>query len=79
MAFGPNQIADLDVIIGERPGGQFNAFLMVEKQGETYPKDSRGRSIFPIFQLAKYETPQLNNTGAEPNFATGYAPWTGYQ
>ncbi len=50
MPFGPDQVADLDVIIGERPGGQFNAFLMVEKQGETYPKDSRGRPIFPIFR-----------------------------
>ncbi len=79
MTLGAGQIVDLDVLIGERPGGQFNAFLMVEKQGEKYPIDVHGRPTFPIFQLAEYQTPQLNNVGAEPKFATGYAPWIGYQ
>ena len=31
--FKADDIADLDVIIGERPGGEFNAFLMIEKKG----------------------------------------------
>ncbi len=79
MTIGPNQIIDLDVLVGERPGGQFNAFMLVEKQGEEYQRDSRGHPIFPIFQLAEYKTPELNNLGAEPKFARGYPPWIGYQ
>ncbi len=79
MTIGPNQIVDLDVLLGERPGGLFNAFLLVEKQGESYPVDGRGHRIFPIFQLAQYQTPMINDLGKEPNFATGYPPWIGYQ
>jgi hypothetical protein len=67
------QIIDLDVIIGERPGGQFNAFLEIEKKGETY-KPGQGGLIFPIFQVAPFDTPQLQQN-LEPSFAKGYPPW----
>lgn len=43
---------DLDVIVGERPGGKFSAFLLYEKQGAAYPVDGAGRTRYPIFQLA---------------------------
>jgi hypothetical protein len=73
---GAGEIMDLDVIIGERPGGSFNAFLMVEKQGETYKKTAQGFSILPIFQVAPYDTPA---GGSEPEFAKGFQPWKSYQ
>jgi len=69
------EIIDLDVIIGERPGGQFNAFLMVEKQGATYDTDRRGHPILPIFQVAPYNTPKTRDA----EFATGSPPWKSYQ
>jgi len=47
---------DLDVMVGERPGGQFCAFLLYEKQGTDYPRE--GEVIrYPIFQLAPFDTP----------------------
>ena len=79
MPLKADQIVDLDVVIGERPGGYFNAFLLVEKQGGTYKKDKDGHSIFPIFQVAPYNTPELNNLEAEPLFAKGYPTWKSYQ
>jgi hypothetical protein len=72
-----DDIIDLDVIIGERPGGQFNAFLEIEKKGETY-KGGQGGSIFPIFQVAPFDTPQLGQS-LEPPFAKGSPTWKCYQ
>jgi hypothetical protein len=79
MTFRPGQIIDLDILVGERPGGLFNAFLLVEKKGETYEKDAQGHPILPIFQLAEYDTPVHNDLNREPKFAKGYPLWTGYQ
>ena len=72
-------IIDLDVIIGERPGGLFNAFLMVEKRGATYTTDKSGHNIFPIFQVAPYDTPAHHDVNWEPDFAIGFPTWKSYQ
>ena len=69
------EIVDLDVIIGERPGGVFNAFLMIEKQGASYPTDRRGKLILPIFQVAPYNTPKSGDS----EFVTGFPIWKSYQ
>ena len=74
-----DDIVDLDVIIGERPGGLFNAFLMIEKQGEKYKKDAQGHPVLPIFQIAPYDTPVVDDVTIEPKFAKGYPPWKSYQ
>jgi hypothetical protein len=79
MDLKAGEIIDLDVIIGERPGGQFNAFLVIEKQGATYPMDGQGHPIFPIFQVAPYDTPELKDIGREPLFSKGYPIWKSYQ
>ena len=69
------EIIDLDIIIGERPGGLFNAFVMLEKQGASYETDRRGKLILPIFQIAPYATP----TARDSEFATGAPTWKSYQ
>lgn len=51
------EVIDLDVVIGERPGGQFAAWLMIQQQGVTYGKDADGKDILPVFQLAPAEVP----------------------
>jgi hypothetical protein len=75
MDLKQGEIFDLDVIIGERPGGLFNAFLMVEKQGANYDTDHRGHLILPILQIAPYNTP----TAKDAEFATGFPTWKSYQ
>ncbi len=47
-----NQPVDIDILVGERPGGIFNALLLYEKQGETYPKLG-GKPVLPLFQVAE--------------------------
>jgi hypothetical protein len=74
-----DEIIDLDVIIGERPGGNFNAYLMIEKQGVTYEKDKRNRAILPIFQVAAYDTPLPAHPDEAPPFSKGATPWKSYQ
>lgn len=64
---------DLDVIVGERPGGQFCAFLMYEKQGAAYPP-----GVYPIFQLGAYNTPEYPAKDAPP-FLKETKFWKGYQ
>lgn len=40
---------DISLAIGEQPGGKVGFLLEVEKQGETYRTDSKGRKILPLF------------------------------
>jgi hypothetical protein len=61
------QPVDIDILIGERPGGQFHGVLLYEKKGETYPS-SGGRAVLPLFQLA--EKPVDNH-----QFLTDRPPW----
>ncbi len=51
------EVIDLDVVIGERPGGQFAAWLMIQQQDVVYGKDADGKDILPVFQLAPAEVP----------------------
>lgn len=63
---------DLDVLLGERPGGSFCAFLLYEKKGEPYPKKD-GRTIYPVFQLAPGDTPSYPS-----NLLSDIKYWKGY-
>jgi hypothetical protein len=47
------QPVDLDILIGERPGGVFYGVLLYEKKGETYPLDGNGHALLPLFQVAE--------------------------
>ncbi len=43
---------DMEVLIGEKPGGVYCAMLLVEVQGVEYPKNRQGAPILPIFKTA---------------------------
>jgi hypothetical protein len=70
------QPVDLDVIIGEQPGGEFCAFLLYEKQGATYPS-SRGHPVLPLFQVAPYGSPLPTVKGVEASIDQVF--WKCYQ
>lgn len=78
MTLKKDEPIDLDVLVGERPGGLFCAFLLYEKQGVDYPKTEKGEPKFPIFQLAPYQTPRPPTREAPP-FSESAAVWKGYQ
>ena len=75
MNLKADEIVDLDIMVGDRPGGVFNVFLMVEKQGDNYETDRRGHPILPILQIAPFNTPKSDDAG----FATGFPVWKCYQ
>ncbi len=66
-----NQPIDLDILIGEHPGGQFCAFLLYEKQGASYPVSTGAKPhpILPLFQVAPYDgtLPKPGGTEASIN------------
>lgn len=49
---------DIDILIGERPGGKFHGVVLYEKKGETYPVTKAGEAILPLFQTAPATTNQ---------------------
>ena len=55
---------DLDVLVGERPGADFCAFLLFQKQGVAYSKDTGGHPILPVFQLSDAELPDYGSNKA---------------
>jgi hypothetical protein len=69
ITFKAGEVFDLNVIVGERPGGAFCAFLFIEQQGNFYEMQD-GEPVLPIFQLApttlpspqKWEAPTFSKT-----------------
>jgi len=58
---------DIDIMIGERPGGYFCAFLMIEKEGGSYEMTPDGKfPILPIFQVAPRKAKATNITAGPP-------------
>ncbi|MDF7823582.1 SHD1 domain-containing protein [Pontiellaceae bacterium B12227] len=44
---------DMEVIVGEVPGGTFCSMLTVEVEGEEYENNKQNRSIFPMFKTTE--------------------------
>jgi hypothetical protein len=65
---------DLDVLVGERPGGDFGAYLLYQMEGETYPKTDAGHPILPVFQLAKEPLPKADSWRVPP-FSQAAETW----
>jgi hypothetical protein len=63
----------MEIVIGEWPGGQFKAWLMIEKDGVEYEKDAKGNPILPIFKLA--ESTVAHPTSEAPVFAKTGPIW----
>jgi hypothetical protein len=67
---------DMEVLIGEQPGGEFFADLFIEKDGATYEKESHGAPILPIFRVADGKMPALSSgQKAPPPFAPNGPIW----
>jgi hypothetical protein len=49
------QAYPIDILIGEWPGGEFKAYLLMRKEGADYKRDSKGNPILPLFRTASAE------------------------
>ena len=63
----------MEVLLGEWPGGDFKAWLMIEKEGVEYEKDTKGNPILPIFKLAAGQP--THSGGEAPVFAKTGPVW----
>lgn len=70
---------DLDVLVGERPGGQFCAFLLYERKGETYTRDENGNPRYPVFRLSGSRISREFPPNQVPVFSQSDDPWVAYQ
>jgi len=53
ITLDPGVPLDMEVLIGEVPGGGFEAMLAIEEQGVEYPKGPQGNPILPMFTTAR--------------------------
>jgi hypothetical protein len=49
----PNELTDIEILIGEEPGGNFCAILCIEQEGVEYPRrENHSGPLLPIFRMA---------------------------
>jgi hypothetical protein len=62
------QTYSMDVLIGERPGGQFAAYLLIQEKGVDYPKIEKDLSPpLPVFQTKAGSVPKGLAPHVTPN------------
>ncbi len=47
--FAPGKGVAIDIVCGEKPGGQIGGLLCIEEQGAEYEKCADGRPVWPLF------------------------------
>ncbi len=65
---------DIQILVGERPGGGFAAFLLVQQKGVDYQNDTDGRPILPIFKLVNADDSSLQIKSNDPLISPSVAP-----
>ena len=66
---------DIQILIGEIPGGGFHCWLLLEKEGETYAKGPRDNPVLPIFRLAAGVEPKPNPKAPVVGGDTAWSVW----
>ena len=70
VALRANDMADIEILIGEEPGGWSNFFLYIQRDESSYVHQSNDTPLLPIFQV---DTKKIAPTGAPRTFPA-YAP-----
>ncbi len=69
------QFYDMEVLIGEQPGGLVFFSLLLEEEGVEYNRDAKGNPILPVFRLAGGPLPVLAAGQTLPPFDPTGAIW----
>ena len=70
-----NEAVDIEVIIGEEPGGRSDYFLYIEREESTYEKQSNGTPLYPVFQLDAKPIKPDSEPRTFPPFSATPEPW----
>jgi hypothetical protein len=72
------EIFDLDIVIGEIPGGGFGAWLQIQEEGVSYPESDTPHTRFPVFQMRSEQLdPAIFKWGKVPFYSLSGDQWTG--
>jgi len=75
-----DDVIDLDILIGECPGGGFGAWLQIEEKGVTYAESETKHTRFPVFQLVPQTLdPGIFKWGGVPFYSSPGPLWKGIQ
>lgn len=78
VEFRRDRSSSLEILVGERPGGQFDAYVLIQRQGAQYAEDRRGNPVLPVFRVAQAAI-STRTTGRTPQVITDAEPWTALQ
>lgn len=53
------EVLELDLVIGERPGGMLGFILQVEEKGRDYREASNGRPVLPLFTTRPFSAEEV--------------------
>ena len=68
---------DMEVLIGEQPGGIFYCRLYIEQDGVEYPKGRNGQPILPIFKTQEVPEKLIPQMQIDPSVGTVDGPTFG--
>lgn len=71
----PSEPVDIDILIGEQPGGHSDYFVFIQKDDKDYPKQSNESPLLPIFQLDAKRVVPKGEPMTFPPFGDP-EPWT---
>ena len=72
----PVNPVDIDVLIGEEPGGNSNYFLLIQRDESIYEPQSNGAPLLPIFQVTPNPVVPAGAPQTYPPFSTEVEAWT---
>ncbi len=67
---------DIDIIVGEEPGGRSNYFLYIQREENTYQNQANGSPLLPVFQLDNNLIKPVGEAQSYPPFSPNIEPWT---
>jgi hypothetical protein len=71
-----DEVIDLDILVGEVPGGGFGAWLQIEEKGVTYKAERAMHTKFPVFQLVPQTfDPEIYKWGKVPMYSAPGPSW----
>ncbi len=75
MQLKANDLVNIEIVIGEEPGGWSNYFLYIQREENSYLHQSNDTPLLPIFQIDTKKIVPSGGPETFPPYATVSDPW----